>query len=68
MFQVVKVYTLVIAVLAQSFAAMIAVVAAHVVAGDRSNVTGAFNRHLRENRSSGLLLGVFRVYKIAWPI
>ena len=35
-----------------SFAAMIAVVAAHVVAGDRSTVTGAFNKHLRGTRSS----------------
>ena len=31
---------LLLAVLVQSFAAMIAVVAAHVVAGDRSTVTG----------------------------
>ena len=51
-FQVVKVYTLVVAVLAQSFAAMIAVVAGHVVAGDRSSVTGAFNEHLRGTLSS----------------
>ena len=51
-FQVVKVQTLVVAVLAQSFAAMIAVVAAHVVAGDRSTVTGAFNKHLYGTRSS----------------
>ena len=44
---------------------MIAVVAAHVVAGDRSTVTGAFNKHLRGTRSSRQLLCVFACKTIA---
>ena len=52
---------LLFAVLVQSFAAMIAVVATHVVAGDRSTVTGACNRHLRETLRDSL--GCFSAYK-----
>ena len=49
----------VVAVLAQSFAAMIAVVAAYFVAGDRSTVT-VQQTLVRDSGLREIFLGVFR--------
>ena len=63
-----KVSTLVVAVLAQSCAAMIAVVAARVVAGDRLTVTGAFNKQFARDSVFAIAFVCFsRIKKIARP-